>query len=229
MVIREAVARAGVDPAADRRSHHGPGGAGRQRPGPGPPGDDPRRPARARSPRSPSTRCAAPVSRRSCSPPRPSRPATRHCVVAGRPGVDVHRAALRLRHAERHQGRQPDDGGRHDPRRPLGLLRLLPHGRVCRVHGRKGGRDPGRTRMRSPSRATARRWRPWSAGSSRRRSCRWRSQARAAPTTVAADEAPRKDTTVETLARLKPAFRKERHRDGGQRAGPERRRQRRWW
>ena len=32
-----------------------------------------------------------------------------------------------------------------------------------------------------------------------------------APTTVAADEAPRKDTTPETLARLKPAFRK----DGG--------------
>jgi acetyl-CoA C-acetyltransferase len=33
---------------------------------------------------------------------------------------------------------------------------------------------------------------------------------KAAPTTIAADEGPRKDTSVETLAKLKPAFRKDR-------------------
>ena len=70
-----------------------------------------------------------------------------------RAGIHVRRAALRVRYAGRDQGRQPDDGGRHDPRRPLGFVRLLPHGRVRRVHGREGRCQPGGpgpVRLREP-------------------------------------------------------------------------------
>ena len=81
-----------------------------------------------------------------------------------RAGVDVERAALRLRHARRHQGRQSDDGRRDDPRRPLGLVRLLPHGRVRRVHrGEGGGQPAGSGRVRRTT-ATGRRWPPQEAG-----------------------------------------------------------------
>ena len=75
------------------------------------------------------------------------------CIVAGGQESMSERAALRLRHAWRHQGRQPDDGRRHDPRRPVGLLRLLPHGRVRGIHRGEGRREPpgpGRLCRRQP-------------------------------------------------------------------------------
>ena len=54
-----------------------------------------------------------------------------------------------------------------------------------------------RTRRRSPRSKPA---------SSRTRSCRCRFAGKKGPTTVDTDEGPRKDTTAETLAKLRPAF-----------------------
>ncbi len=128
----------------------------------------------------------------------------------GRAGVDVQRAALRLRHARRDQGRQPDDGGRHDPRRPVGLLRLLPHGRVRRVHRGEGGGEPGgpgRVRRRQPPQGDGGRGGGQVQGGDPARA----DSGQGGPVSIAADESPRKDTSPDTLARLKPVFRK----DGG--------------
>ena len=85
-------------------------------------------------------------------------------------------------------------------------------------------RGPGRS---SPTRATGRRSRPRRPGKFKAEILPVQVPGKGGPTTVAADESPRKDTSPETLAKLKPAFRK----DGGtvtrgQRAGAQRRLQR---
>ena len=209
MVIRDAVARAKVDPAAVDEVIMGQvvqGGSGQA---PGPAGPHPGRASRGHSGTHDQQgvrigaqgghACLAGDQGRRCRMRR-----------GRRAGVDVERAALRVRHAQRDQGRQPDDGRRHDPRRALGFVRLLPHGRVRRVHRGKGRREPRQTRTRLPWTATARRWRPPRRASSRRKSSgagarQGRSHHHRGR------RVPRKDTTAETLARLKPAFKK----DGG--------------
>ena len=61
-------------------------------------------------------------------------------IVAGGHGVDVERAVLRVRHAQRREARRPDDGRRDDQGRPLVRVLRRPHGRPRRVHGEEGGR-----------------------------------------------------------------------------------------
>ncbi len=133
-------------------------------------------------------------------------------VVAGGQESMSQRAALRVRHAQRHQGRQPDHGRRHDPRRALGFVRLLPHGRVRRVHGREGrgeSRGPGRVRLRQ---STGKRLPRTEPGSSRPRSLPVQVPGKSGPTTiVGATRRPARTPRAESLARLKPAFKK----DGG--------------
>ena len=134
------------------------------------------------------------------------------CVVAG--GQESMSSAPHYVYGMRNgdQGRQPDDGGRHDPRRALGLVRLLPHGRVRRVHRREGRRDAARSRTRSPSRATGRRSPRSRPASSRPRSSRWRSRARAGRPPSSADEGAAQGHHAPRRSRkLKPAFQK----DGG--------------
>ena len=173
-----------------RRSDHGPGGPGRLGTGPGAPGADP-----CRSPRR-HPRAHHQQGLRLRAQGRDARLAghqggRRRVHRGGRAGGDVERAALRLWHAGRDQGRQPDHGRRHDPRRAVGLVRLLPHGRVRGVHRGQGRREPGRPGRASPTRATGRRWPPPRRASSRRRSCRCRCPGRAARRRSSADESPR--------------------------------------
>ena len=74
-----------------------------------------------------------------------------------RPGVDVQRAVLRVRHAQRREARRPDDGRRHDQGRPLV--------RVCDVHmgghaeytAKKAQRHARSSRTSSRPRRTGRR------------------------------------------------------------------------
>ena len=84
-------------------------------------------------------------------------------------------------------------------------------GEYAEYTAEKAGVSSGGPGRASPTRATARRSRPPRPASSRRRSSRCRYPARAAPRRSPPTKAPRKDTSVETLAKLKPAFRK----DGG--------------
>ncbi len=70
--------------------------------------------------------------------------------------------------------------------------------------------SPARSRTSSRSRATARRSRRSTPGSSRPRSSRCSvPQKKGDPIVVDTDESPRRDTTLESLAKLKPAFEKD--------------------
>ena len=87
--------------------------------------------------------------------------------------------------------------------------RLL--GRSLRLAHRRSGREvPGHARGAGPlgvALAAAVREPRRRPGISRRRSCRSKCRARKGPTQFDKDEANRPDTTLEVLARLKPAFR----------------------
>ena len=118
--------------------------------------------------------------------------------------------SLRLQ-ARRRQARRP-----HGARRPRLELRRAPHGRagvVRLARARHLSRGPGRL---GAALATA------GGGGDRRGAlprgdrCRWRD--------VDTDEAPRRDTSLEKLAALRPVFDAGRHDDGRQRARRERRR-----
>ena len=126
-------------------------------------------------------------------------------------GIDVQRSPLRVRHARRHQGRQPDHGRRHDPRWPVGLVRLLSHGRVRRVHRGKGRGQPGRIRTPLRTTATGRPIAATDAGKFKAEILPVQVPGKSRPRPWRPTKSPRRDTTAETLAKLKPAFRK----DGG--------------
>ena len=89
-----------------------------------------------------------------------------------RDGVDVERAVLRLRHAQRREARRPDDGRRHDQGRSLVLVVRRAHGRPRRVHGEESRRSRGSSRTSSPPRRTGRRSRRSAPAASPRRSPR---------------------------------------------------------
>ena len=104
----------------------------------------------------------------------------------------------------------------------------LPHGHVRRGRRRdvltstRGEQD--RVRRREPSQGGAR---DRARAGSRTRSCRSAfPRRREPPVVVDRDEAIREDTTAETLAALKPAFKKDGTRHRRQRAGRQRRRRR---
>ena len=182
------------------------GGAGQAT---GPPGDDPRRHSRRGA--RPDHQQGLRLGTQGGHARRPGHQGRRRPVRrGGRHGVDVRRrrttctaCATGIKVGNQTHGR------RDDPRRPLGLLRRQSHGGLRRVHrhqGRRLARGPGPVRA---SRVTRRRSRPSRRESSRRRSCRWRSPGRKGPTVVDTDESPRKDTTLEALAKLKPVFQKD--------------------
>ena len=116
-------------------------------------------------------------------------------------------AAARARRAAdgQRRGRRLDD-----QRRPVVRVRAVPHGQRRRGRRRALPRRPrraGRLRRAQPSEGGARDRRQ---AASRTRSCRSRSRRRkATPLVVDRDEAIRADTTVEALAALKPAFKKD--------------------
>ena len=145
-----------------------------------------------------------------------------------RAGVDVERAVLRVRHAQRREARRSDDGRRHDQGWALVLVLRRAHGRPRRVHGEEGGHHArsSRTSSRCASHQkaiAAHRWRH----ASRTRSRRSRSRARRAPTVVDTDEGPRaRHDRSRRSRKLRPAFptsakdmRRRAHRDRRQRVG----------
>ena len=142
---------------------------------------------------------------------------------------------LRLRHAQRREVRRPDAGGRADPRRALGFVRrrstwaATPSTRRRRPASRARGRTS--SRYQSHKKAVA----AIEGGKFENEIVQVEIPGKKGPTVVATDESPRKDTTLEALAKLRPAFPKDAPKDmkpeeltvtAGQRAGPERRRRR---
>ena len=145
----------GGAPGGDRsrrrgRSDHGQCAAGRRRPGAGAPGGDPRRSARHHSGahRQQGVRLGSQGGDARGSGDQGRRRTVRR---RRRDGVDVQRAALRLRDARGHQGGKQPARGRHDPRRLVGLVFEHAHGEPRGVQREKGGcvpPGPGRVRAR---------------------------------------------------------------------------------
>ena len=104
-------------------------------------------------------------------------------------------------------------GWRYPNPQHAGTLRHRIHGRDGREHRRRTpAHHPPEAGCIRPALAPAAPSRPSIRASSPRRSCRWSSRsAKATPKVVDTDERPRRDTSLEALARLRPAFRK----DGG--------------
>ena len=98
----------------------------------------------------------------------------------------------------------------HDSRRPVGCLRRLPHGHDRRTRRRKIqhlARRAGSVRPRKPPESRARHANP---ASSNRKSCPSKSRRKKGePIVIEADESPREDTSLEALAKLRPAFKKD--------------------
>ena len=158
VVIKEVLARAGVDAGRSRRGHPRPGADRRPGPEPGPPGGDQRRPAEGDHRLGPQPALRLGPARR-----RARHAADRHRRRQDhrrrRPGIDVAVAALPAS-ARRHQdGRLQDD--RHDDQgRPVGRLQRLPHGQHRRErrppvadHPRRPG--PVRARLAEQGRGRA--------------------------------------------------------------------------
>ena len=211
IVVREAVKRAGIDPDADRRVHHGQ-----------------RRLCwtRAKS-RAPGRHLWRIVSRDRCHDNQQSlRFRIESCRARSasdanrkqfhrrrrRNGIDDQRSLSFAASAQRISPGQRADRRLHGARRPLGYLQRLPHGHHRRErrrkiwhHARTAGRVCASTRIakRSP--------RSKNAASNRRlfRS-RFRRRRKATPHVIFdKDESPREDTTIEVLRALKPAFKKD--------------------
>ena len=97
-----------------------------------------------------------------------------------------------------------------DQRRPVVLVRELPHGDFRRGGRREVPRSDATSRIATPPRATARRRTRRARAGSRTRSCRSASRsAKAIRSSIDTDEPIREDTTAEALAKLKPAFKKD--------------------
>src|SRR5438874_1306673 len=142
-----------------------------------------------------------------------------------RDGVDVERAALRLRDARRHQGGEQPARRRDDPRRLVGLVLEHPHGELGGVQCEEGGRVPpgsGRIRAREPSESRRRDdGVPLQGGDGGRRDSR---EAGSRRDREGRGPASRHDPRG--ARRAQALIRERRDRDAWERAGPERRRQR---
>ena len=123
-----------------------------------------------------------------------------------RTGVDVERAVLHLWNARRREARRPDDGRRHDQGRPLVRVLRRPHGRPRRVHGEEGRRHARSSRTSSRRSRIAKAIAAIEAGKFKDEIVPVQIPGKKGPTTVDTDEGPRKDTTAESLAKLRPAF-----------------------
>ena len=147
-----------------------------------------------------------------------------------RHGVDEQHAvpaAARPRRAA--DGQRPADR-LDDQRRPLVLVRELPHGDGGRARRRELQGRPRPSRTPTRPRATARRRRRRAKAGSRTRSCRSPSRsARATRSSSIATKPSAKTRRPKRSARSRRRSRRRRHRHGGQCAGRERRRRRAWW